>query len=660
MAVEAVVARTTAPALSRGPTTTIISLGSSRRMRFRRADDFDPAVSLDAPEPSGLPLDEPPLHGRQSAAENRGRRMARELLSEAEIAQACSAYAQDRGAGPKNTFDLGLVLGGTVSAGAYTAGVVDFLLEALDEWSAAKRERPRDVPSHRVRLKVVAGTSGGGVIGATLAKALPYAFPHVSASTTASVAARNPLYDVWVNRLSLEGFAATGDLDGAEALGSLLCPQPLIDVMGQLVRYEHEAIADRSDYVGDSLELILTLSNLRGMPYAVAFSGRATREYFIDHADYIRFACSPRKGERAPAPRPDAFDAIYLVDQPREPDEMGWPELGAFARGTSGFPVGFPGVKLKRPLRHYAYRPVVVPSDNGTAQVRLRAPVFELLADQAGNLPELYDFVAVDGGATNNQPIELARTALAGLLGRNPRHAKKAFRGIMLVDPFAERPNFADDSFSTRLFATGPGTIASLVKQARYASADLLLALDPECFSRFLITAVRQVKADMPAVIGSPAIATAGMSAFLGFFAESFRRHDFLLGRRNCQDYLREEFTLDRENPVFVEAEAAAPGAIWGPIPDDGTLPVVPLVGTAAVEQKLDPWPKGRIDLKGAEMLIRRRARRVVDRGTDELKSLGTIARFFVENALDERVGDAVADYMIEWLRRELAAADLI
>jgi predicted patatin/cPLA2 family phospholipase len=33
---------------------------------------------------------------------------------------------------PPGTFELGLVLGGTVSAGAYTAGALDFLLQALE------------------------------------------------------------------------------------------------------------------------------------------------------------------------------------------------------------------------------------------------------------------------------------------------------------------------------------------------------------------------------------------------------------------------------------------------------------------------------------------------------------------------------------------------
>ena len=34
----------------------------------------------------------------------------------------------------RNTFELGLVMAGAASAGAYTAGVIDFLFEALQAW----------------------------------------------------------------------------------------------------------------------------------------------------------------------------------------------------------------------------------------------------------------------------------------------------------------------------------------------------------------------------------------------------------------------------------------------------------------------------------------------------------------------------------------------
>ena len=36
------------------------------------------------------------------------------------------------------TFHLGINVAGAVSAGAYTAGVLDFLTEALEQWYVAK------------------------------------------------------------------------------------------------------------------------------------------------------------------------------------------------------------------------------------------------------------------------------------------------------------------------------------------------------------------------------------------------------------------------------------------------------------------------------------------------------------------------------------------
>ncbi|MBV9250352.1 MAG: patatin-like phospholipase family protein, partial [Acetobacteraceae bacterium] len=70
---------------------------------------------------------------------------------------------------PPGTFEFALVLGGTVSAGAYTAGAVDFLIEALDSFSRAKAQG--QALKHSVMLKLIAGTSGGGVNAAIAARA---------------------------------------------------------------------------------------------------------------------------------------------------------------------------------------------------------------------------------------------------------------------------------------------------------------------------------------------------------------------------------------------------------------------------------------------------------------------------------------------------------
>ena len=44
--------------------------------------------------------------------------------------------------GPR-TFEIGLVMAGSISAGAYMAGVMDFLIQALDQWEKDKDGGPR-------------------------------------------------------------------------------------------------------------------------------------------------------------------------------------------------------------------------------------------------------------------------------------------------------------------------------------------------------------------------------------------------------------------------------------------------------------------------------------------------------------------------------------
>ena len=58
-----------------------------------------------------------------------------------------------------NEFVIGLTMAGSVSAGAYVAGALDFLFRALEDH--ARRD-----PGWRVTLKVMSGTSGGGTSAA--------------------------------------------------------------------------------------------------------------------------------------------------------------------------------------------------------------------------------------------------------------------------------------------------------------------------------------------------------------------------------------------------------------------------------------------------------------------------------------------------------------
>ena len=77
------------------------------------------------------------------------------------------------------TFHLGINMAGAISAGAYTAGVLDFLTEALDEWYAAKATPGALVPHHDVSIDIFTGASAGGMCAAISAVMLQGTFEHI-------------------------------------------------------------------------------------------------------------------------------------------------------------------------------------------------------------------------------------------------------------------------------------------------------------------------------------------------------------------------------------------------------------------------------------------------------------------------------------------------
>src|ERR1051325_9114540 len=71
---------------------------------------------------------------------------------------------------PDDTFYIGLCMAGAVSAGAYTAGVIDYLIEALQKWEDL-RGQP-GVPRHRVEIPIMVGASAGGMTSILTAASL--------------------------------------------------------------------------------------------------------------------------------------------------------------------------------------------------------------------------------------------------------------------------------------------------------------------------------------------------------------------------------------------------------------------------------------------------------------------------------------------------------
>ena len=526
---------------------------------------------------------------------------------------------------PDGTFEVALVLGGTVSSGAYTAGFLDKLIEALDAWYVAKKNG-EGVPGHDVKLRVASGASGGGVCAAILARALAFGFPHISPASPEVEWDRNPFYKTWVQDLDIAGFVETSDIDAGEPLKSLFNGKAIGQATKAAASFQGGPLPASwsvRPYVDNPFRVILTLANLTGVPYEIDF-GKLGRQGYRFHADHARFACDI--GDGVPdGLRPDEF---FVQDGGQAP-AVNWLTLASYARASAAFPLGFPAVGLRRPRTHYDYRVAVVPGDGG------QVTVVPLRPDWTGTgVGDEYAFLSVDGGTFNNEPIELARMFLAGVTGRNPRDRAKANRGVILIDPLPGTAQLGPDRFAS-LVKLGGAVLSSLVSQGRYATTDLLLMADPDVFSRYLAIPQRGT------ISGEKALATAGLSAFLGFFEDEYRRHDYMLGRANCRTYLAEEFKLADTNPIFEGRWTDPQKQDFGKEAGKGFLPLIPLVGSARQPDGAMPWPRGKLT-----------ARRIRDRLKDRLQKI-------VETIADDAIDFPGSDLLI-WALKGAATSELL
>ena len=246
---------------------------------------------------------------------------------------------------------------------------------------------------------------------------------------------------------------------------------------------------------------------------------------------------------------------------------------------TSAFPFGFSARRLS--IDRGKLRSSALPFDPGGEFITA------IEEKSLGFLPQseaigLAHFVCIDGGAMNNEPFEIVRWAIRTKdKGANPRGRKEADRAVILIAPFPPHAVVSEDAAKEErpigIGHIGKALVPALINQARFKATDLISASDPDVYSRFLISP-------------TPGLASAPLYAFGGFLDEQFREHDFQLGRRNCQWFLRQHFTLHRENPIFEHDAEAAYKAIEDPEHpfDDGEWPIIPLVGSAAKE--VEPW----------------------------------------------------------------------
>jgi hypothetical protein len=565
------------------------------------------------------------------------------------------------GASPP-AFKIGLAMAGAVSAGAYTAGVIDFLLEALDAWYAAKAAG-QSVPQHAVSLDVASGASAGAMCAALLAVALPHAFPHVRLrqdyqpelvgdDAPGSLPGHNPLYSAWVERIDIRRLLETGDLQSGPPSSLLDC-----SVLDQIVADSlcYSASPKPRPYVTRPFTARFTLGNLRGVPYSIGFLSNFAHgeEAMFEHADRLDFRI-------ADPDRPAGQDGLLSGRSAQDCGKTsgGWQLLGNAALASGAFPLFLRPRLIARPAVDYDSRHCFVPDPAFPDQAKPIAPAWT----PPGSRPKTYAFACVDGGVFNNEPFELAHEVIAGPDGRNPREGDKANAAVLMIAPFLSRSDngrapvqLADGRLKLSFVDQIEQLLGAWIRQCRFKPEELALAYSENVYSRFVIA---PDKSNAPPK-ASDWIAGGGLSGFFGFFDESFRQHDYQLGRRNCQQFLRRHFAVPIDNLVLRPGYAPAGSAmsddqwaaycrthwsqLWiAPSTEElqrdpshgGYLPILPLVGRVQEEEEpLLPWPVDRLQPQPLKPLIAERA--------------AIVLKLFL--------GEWIADLRPAWLRRPLA-----
>jgi hypothetical protein len=447
-------------------------------------------------------------------------------------------------------FYLGLNMSGTVSAGAYTAGVIDFLVEAMDAWYS---ERVRQIEQfgtnydewtilpHELELAVMAGASGGGITAALTAAALSQSFTHVRTQSPIDDAPVNTLFQSWVRDIDLAGLLGHADLDASGGrVESLLDSSPIREIASKALRI-FAPLNERRPWVRDGLKVILTLTNLRGIPYAIESETAASERtlYYADQRDF----------EVLWAANPTGLSSISL----NATGGGEWTALAEAAIATSAFPVVLAPQTLARTAAEYNERRWWIQQadtqlrDGGICECQKNEPM-----PPAWNLANAspLETLNVDGGATNNSPFDCARFALAGIppvlpSGRNPRDPRVADRAIISIAPLStETASDLPAMPRTALSVLLTRFIAAVVNQSRIQGENLKLTPEASVASRWII-------APNSIVPNTEPLAGSLLQAFGGFVARVFREHDYQLGRRNCQWFLRSHFGLPWDNAIM-------------------------------------------------------------------------------------------------------------
>ncbi|MBL7471461.1 patatin-like phospholipase family protein [Robertkochia sediminum] len=433
---------------------------------------------------------------------------------------------------PETSFKLCLTMAGAVSAGAYTAGVMDELLGVLDRWEKAKARNlelgidhpdyDHSIPMHRVELEVLSGASAGGIT-ATLA------LKKILDSSHSTLENNSLLKDCWVSmaddetHYTLEKLLSTKDLNKEKNVRSLLNAYPIENLADRYLAPLKNL--KKPSWLSEQAEVILTTTNLEGIDVNIDFNGAGTENgghTITQHSSVFRFHAITDEKEPVPEPHRYATDLRLKEDAAL---------LKAAALSTSAFPIGLPT------------RSVTLPHDPYLKYLPGKASESNLHID-IKNPHAHTPFPAIDGGLLNNEPYGWALKVLRENCApacENNRYA------VIMIDPLPSKPPSTKSVGSMGLWNTLTGMFRALRNEVMLNQEGLAEAISLKDRTRFLIAPRKGGGYPEKWNALGKVLASAPLGGFAGFIGKDLRAHDYELGRRNCRDFLRFHFTLPVE-----------------------------------------------------------------------------------------------------------------
>lgn len=366
-------------------------------------------------------------------------------------------------------FHLAITMAGAISAGAYTAGVLDFILESLDNWADMKQDaneffdkypelkgkaweqftgtpkyeelkkngknladleqrarRYNSVPDYDIQIDIISGASAGGMTAAIASLVLQLENKHhvkflpdvIDAETLRdleSIKENNRLYNSWINLTDddmLSVLLSDTDIKYIGKPVAVLNSQFIRQVAERALKIDETDSIGLSPYIAEDFNLFVTLTNLEGYQKSLIIDQSGQREEgnygeFItyDHSDLVTFSF----GEN------DQLGTVHIDfrDEQNAENKANIKLLSNAAVATGAFPIGLEYASFSR-------QPVFI---NKNKLIKFVHSDTEMLVDDKSE----YLSTFIDGGLINNEPFELTDCLLKDKLknklriGSNPK-----------------------------------------------------------------------------------------------------------------------------------------------------------------------------------------------------------------------------------------------